>query len=197
MWLICNIMAKFSSENTPKQRIWNDDAIFIFILESTSWSSCIYKPKAPTATDHFVYYGQRKLQLDFKSLLNRTTHLNEKIIAWMGLNCRFPQNYQTNQMASHLVFGLFRTGHMVKEPSKVTIRLVVYLGKRCHDGIGNSPKIRYELEIRLARHWTAKQFFNKLNQGNIYWSDLQTWNGLYHASVILMQFICKTMVKFS
>ena len=66
MWLICNTMAKFSSENTPEPRIWNDDAISIIILESTSWSSRIYKPTVPTATDRFVYYGQHKLQLDLK-----------------------------------------------------------------------------------------------------------------------------------
>ena len=56
-------------------------------------------------------YGQRKLQLGlkniYKGLRNRTTHLNENIIAWMGLNRRFPRKYQTNRTAGHLVFGLF------------------------------------------------------------------------------------------
>ena len=69
IWLICNTMAKFSSKNTPEPRIWNDDVIFILISETTSWSSCIYESIVPTATDRFVYYGQCKLQLDFKKYI--------------------------------------------------------------------------------------------------------------------------------
>ena len=33
-----------------------------------SRSQQVYKPIVPTATDRFVYYGLRKLQLDFKNV---------------------------------------------------------------------------------------------------------------------------------
>ena len=53
------------------------------------------------------------------------------------------------------------------------------------DEQGNSPETRYE------------QFFHKLNERNIYGTDLRTGNELCQALLILMQFICKTMAKFS
>ena len=44
------------------------------------------------------------------------------------------KNHSAQTLVSDKI-GLFRTGHMVKETSKVSIQLIVYVGKHCHDGI--------------------------------------------------------------
>ena len=70
MWLICNTIQWPTSLLFKKIHPNRGFEMMMQSLslspESTSWSSRIHKPIVPTATDHFVYYGQRKLELDLK-----------------------------------------------------------------------------------------------------------------------------------
>ena len=58
---------------------------------------------------------------------------NEVKIGFLSQVTRY-KNHSAQTLISDKI-GLFRTGHMVKETSKVSIQLVVYVGKHCHDGI--------------------------------------------------------------